>query len=123
MMAVATRKNGDGGQFASTLKRILYSCLGIGLLFVLLLVVERLVWVNADRYPVFLTEEIDVPLIINAENFSKIKAQFDAVCGEKRGSMAVVAKENGTFLRCDNGIVLDAWLKGTYKINGPEKAG
>lgn len=91
----------------------------IGLVCVLFSLVERLVWVNADRYPAWLSKELDSPTIADVEGFIKATDAFEKICG-KKGSLSVISKHNGMFMRCDDSVSFNSWWKGVYRLKTAE---
>ncbi|WP_336709119.1 MULTISPECIES: hypothetical protein [unclassified Cedecea] len=80
------------------------------------MVVERLVWVNADNYPDWLAYDLSSPPLEGPGNLEKAAAFFDKTCGDNRGQLSVKNKENGIFMRCDDSVSLNSWFKGVYHL-------
>ena len=102
------------------LRLMVISLWGIGLICVLFSVVERLVWVNANSYPAWMAKELDSPAISDGEGYIKATESFEKICGENKGSLSVITKHNGMFMRCDDSVSFDSWWKGVYQLKTPE---
>ena len=102
------------------LRLLVITLWAVGLVGVLFSVVERLVWVNADSYPSWLAKELDSPTITDGETFIKATESFEKTCGKNKGSLSVVARHNGMFMRCDDSVSFDTWGKGVYQLKTPE---
>ncbi|ENR9963999.1 hypothetical protein ACEXTD_002983 [Salmonella enterica] len=102
------------------LRLLVITLWGIGLVGVLFSVVERLVWVNANSYPVWMAKELYSPAITDGEAFIKATVSFEKTCGKNKGSLSVTTKHNGIFMRCDDSVSFDSWWKGVYRLKTPE---
>lgn len=102
------------------LRLLVNTCWAIGLACTIFSIIDRLVWVNAETYPTWLTKNLVSPSIVGSENFIKATDFFDKTCGKNRGYLTVVPKRNGTFMRCDDGFSFDSWWKGVYLLKTPE---
>ncbi|EPR9400533.1 hypothetical protein [Escherichia coli] len=98
------------------LKKILVSCWIILGLYGVAAIVELQVWRNAKTYPIVLTKPLSVPYKISGANLEKTVQLFDQVCGKDRGLMAIDTKDNGVFMRCDDGLVTLPWKINVYKL-------
>nr|WP_282562041.1 hypothetical protein [Providencia rettgeri] len=78
-------------------------------------------WVNADSYPTFLAKDLDSPALSDPNSIASSIEYFENVCGEDRGLMSFITKNNGLFLRCDDTVGLTSWFNGVYKLNYTEK--
>ncbi|TNV09596.1 hypothetical protein FH968_23265 [Buttiauxella sp. B2] len=102
------------------LRLLVNTCWAIGLVCVFFSFIERLVWVNTETYPTWLAKELVSPSVVGVDNMIKATEFFDKTCGKNRGYLTVVAKRNGTFMRCDDSISFDSWWKGVYLLKTPE---
>ncbi|EMM9643290.1 hypothetical protein P7V44_07575 [Providencia sp. CRE-3FA-0001] len=104
-----------------TLKAFFSVCFILFLMFGFITTMERLVWVNADSYPTFLAKDLDSPALSDPNSIASSIEYFENVCGEDRGLMSFITKNNGLFLRCDDTVGLTSWFNGVYKLNYTEK--
>ncbi len=82
--------------------------------------VELQLWRISKAYPIALTKPLNVPYKISGANLEKTVQLFDQVCGKDRGLMAIDTKENGVFMRCNDGLVTLPWKINVYRLILPD---
>lgn len=97
-----------------TFKAVIRGAVALFCILSTLAVAERLIWVNADSYPHWLSTPLKVESY--PPGVDEKLALIEKVCAGKPGVKEISKKNNGEYMRCDTSLSLTSWHNGVYLL-------